>query len=249
MNLSMNPEPLSLTEYLKFMDEASSKWEFAKQRSTWHFDFNKVEPPQSAYRVIGRIHGEWRSGLTEFMEVKAGNDDLTSIGHDSLGSERADLASWGHGQWGYDALTPSPYFMRMAEGLGLKPMSARINRQSVGQAAPLHIDCCTGLLKEKQKELHGLNLQFNSLTGLPVAHEILRVFVMLTDWEPGHFFIFGNQVYSQWKKGDIVLFDWVNMPHATANAGHNARFLLKVTGLLTPESVWMKNSSFQEFYL
>ena len=52
--------------------------------------------------------------------------------------------------------------------------------------------------------------------------KILRVFVQLTDWRPGQFWEYGNFHWNQWRAGDISTFDWVNMPHCTANAACTA---------------------------
>lgn len=39
--------------------------------------------------------------------------------------------------------------------------------------------------------------------------------------------------FMQWRKGDIVWFDWRNMPHASANAGWDPRCLIQITGTTT----------------
>jgi hypothetical protein len=56
---------------------------------------------------------------------------------------------------------------------------------------------------------------------------------MLQDWEPGHFFMYGNAMFSHWRAGEIVTFDWPNMPHCTANASLAPRALLVVTGQMS----------------
>jgi hypothetical protein len=57
--------------------------------------------------------------------------------------------------------------------------------------------------------------------------------IMLADWEPGQFYSYGNYTYSQWRAGDVHIFDWANVPHATANASRSMRPVLQVTGLKT----------------
>jgi hypothetical protein len=56
---------------------------------------------------------------------------------------------------------------------------------------------------------------------------------MLTDWEPGQFYSYGTYTYSHWRAGDVHIFDWVNVPHATANASRSMRPVLQITGLKT----------------
>ena len=45
----------------------------------------------------------------------------------------------------------------------------------------------------------------------------------------------GNYNWSNWKAGDVMWFDWYDMPHASANASFFARPMLKLTGYTTPE--------------
>src|SRR5262249_14222559 len=62
---------------------------------------------------------------------------------------------------------------------------------------------------------------------------VKRFIVMLQDWEPGQFFMYGNAMFSHWRSGDIVTFDWPDMPHCTANASLSPRALLVVTGQMS----------------
>ena len=63
--------------------------------------------------------------------------------------------------------------------------------------------------------------------------KVMRVMIALNDWEPGHFFSYGNYMHSGWHAGDVTTFDWRNLPHATANAGHAPRVTLQLTGVVT----------------
>ena len=64
--------------------------------------------------------------------------------------------------------------------------------------------------------------------------QIVRLTIMLQDWEPGQFYTYGNIIYSHWRAGEIHTFDWKNVPHATANASNHPRpAVLQITGLKT----------------
>jgi hypothetical protein len=65
---------------------------------------------------------------------------------------------------------------------------------------------------------------------------IMRVQIALTDWEPGHFWSYGNYNHQQWHAGDVTTFDWQNLPHCTANAGHNPRVTFQLTGIITEKT-------------
>ena len=66
--------------------------------------------------------------------------------------------------------------------------------------------------------------------------KVMRVMIALNDWEPGHFFSYGNYVHTGWHAGDVTTFDWQNLPHSTANAGHAPRITLQMTGVITDKT-------------
>ena len=66
--------------------------------------------------------------------------------------------------------------------------------------------------------------------------QVVRYMIHLTDWEPGHFWSYGNYVHTGWQAGDITSFDWQNVPHCTANAGHHPRITLQITGIKTTKT-------------
>ena len=44
----------------------------------------------------------------------------------------------------------------------------------------------------------------------------------------------GTKLCTNWKKGDVLWFDWYHVPHGTVNFGRNDRYLLQLTGETTP---------------
>lgn len=64
----------------------------------------------------------------------------------------------------------------------------------------------------------------------------MRIFIQLTDWRPGQFWEFGNYHWNQWRAGEIITFDWENMPHCTANAGYDPRVTFQLTGIRTEKT-------------
>ena len=50
------------------------------------------------------------------------------------------------------------------------------------------------------------------------------------------FWEYGNFHHNQWRAGDVVTFDWQNIPHSTANAGHHPRVTFQITGVKTPDT-------------
>jgi hypothetical protein len=67
-------------------------------------------------------------------------------------------------------------------------------------------------------------------------YTVMRIIIQLTDWEQGHFWSYGNYIHQQWHAGEVSTFDWHNLPHSTANAGHNPRVTLQLTGVVTEKT-------------
>ena len=79
-----------------------------------------------------------------------------------------------------------------------------------------------------------LNMHIDKLYDLDAdPKNVIRIMVMLQDWEPGQFIMYGNEQFDRWRAGDIHKFDWPNIPHATANASNKPRPMLVVTGVMT----------------
>ena len=65
---------------------------------------------------------------------------------------------------------------------------------------------------------------------------IKRICIHLTDWEPGHFYCFDNDIHTGWKAGDVYSVDWHKTSYASANAGASDRIILQLTGIVSEES-------------
>ena len=107
-----------------------------------------------------------------------------------------------------------PTLTRMSEYFAIEDAKIRMHYQQPGQMFNLHID----KLQERCPD---------------DPERVIRMSIMLTDWEPGQFYLYGTSTYSHWRAGDVHIFDWANVPHATANASRSMRPVLQVTGLKT----------------
>jgi hypothetical protein len=108
----------------------------------------------------------------------------------------------------------APVFQKIADQFALEKSMARIHVQRPGQTWNLHLDKLEKWMPADPSQ-------------------VVRYFVQLTDWQPGHFWAFGNYTWSRWRAGDIGTSDWYHVPHATANAGHRPRVTLQITGVAT----------------
>lgn len=179
-----------------------------------------------AFRVIGNIGGNW--------EYTPNESDLL-VTHDNirdnkfvLKSEIETFETYGY-DYGYDKYNCDDLANKMAELMGFDNHVSSVNYQPTGSMVNLHVDTLGCWVIGKSEELG--SLEFDKEKRQPVGHpDLHRVFVALSDWQPGWMWQFGYEYWTDWKKGDVVWFDWRNVPHATANAGYSPRPIIKISG-------------------
>jgi len=106
----------------------------------------------------------------------------------------------------------TPELQKIADSFDLDQVMARVHVQWPGQVWNLHMDKLEKWMPSNPAQ-------------------VKRYFIQLTDWQPGHFWSFGNYTWQGWTAGECVTFDWINVPHSTANAGHVPRVTLQITGV------------------
>jgi hypothetical protein len=111
----------------------------------------------------------------------------------------------------------TPNLKKISDLFGLEDCMECIHVQMPGEVCNLHLD---NLEKLAPKE----------------PWKVMRLQIALTDWEQGHFCSYGNYNHQQWRAGDVTTFDWQNIPHSTANAGHNPRVTYQLTGIITEKT-------------
>lgn len=205
-----------------------SNWEITKARSKYHFNNFKLDPTWDCVDLIGKIEPFWLDYLSSIIQTSKAvtwrtrgkeNDPLKrqSIEYDQ---EDYDLEQQGYGKdyvvtnLNYDV---SEIFTDLINTFALEKTMARIHVQLPGQVWNLHLDKLEKWMPQDPTQ-------------------VARYFIQLTDWEQGHFWSYGNYMYSGWKAGQVTTFDWMNVPHSTANAGHNPRLTLQITGIKTAKT-------------
>ena len=73
--------------------------------------------------------------------------------------------------------------------------------------------------------------QFMPVHTDPHAHDqpCNRYWMPLQDYEFGHVFLYNNRMVSDYKKGDVYMFDNERDMHGAANIGHTPRIMLLIT--------------------
>jgi hypothetical protein len=206
-----------------------SSWEETKKRSKYHFDTNQWDPRFDNVIKVGHIEPNWTAEQVAQLaeESKAvtwrtrGDPRKASRPESELSAEDQDLIRTGYGT-DYEVTNLNwnipDNLLKIAEAFGLDDMMCRIHVQQPGQVWNLHLDKLEKWNKED-------------------PDTVLRFMIQLTDWQQGHFWSYGNYHHAYWKAGDVTSFDWQNIPHSTANAGHSPRVTLQVTGVRTSKTV------------
>ncbi len=172
------------------------------------------------YKWITRFQGNWNNEL-EQVKILAQPKTWGTRGkqyhpdHPDLVAEENDLKAAGMAT---DTVIFRKHFefegiwKTMIDQLGLVDTKQAFHIQYPGEMLNLHID--------KQYEMN------------EDPNRVARFFIFLEDWKPGHLLQMGTS-FMQWRRGDVVWFDWRNMPHASANAGWEPRCLIQITGTMT----------------
>lgn len=203
----------------------ASSWEETKANSLYHFDSQRHDPRWDCIQYLGRFSGSWDQELAAACQrsepatwaTRGYKSRENQIPTHELIKEHNDLTAIG---MDVDAeITDlhwdlAPVFAKMSSLFGLQDTMTRLHVQWPGQVWNLHID-----------KLQKWNPAEPSL--------VRRIMIHLQDWQPGHFWGYGNYVHTGWHMGDITTFDWQNVPHCTANAGRTPRCTLQVTGVET----------------
>lgn len=206
-----------------------SSWDETRAKSNYHFDSTRTDAKEDVVISLGHIDpAAWQADLETIIntstparwENRGYKGEGVEVPPADLAAEEHDIARVGadpkqtitHLNW---QLPES--LKTITDAFGLEDCMARIHVQRPGELWHRHID---KLQKWSPDD----------------PTQVLRVFIQLTDWQPGQFWELGNYHWNQWQAGDVTTFDWANMPHATANAGHHARVTLQLTGVVTDKT-------------
>jgi hypothetical protein len=203
-----------------------SSWEQSKKKSKYHFDNFKNDSQVDKLIKLGKITADYSEDVKTLIETAKPATWRTrgkvgkSRPEEELASEDYDLERFGYGkdyQITHLSWNITPNLKKISDLFGLKDCMERTHVQMPGEVWNLHLDKLEKWAPDS-------------------PWMIMRIQVALTDWEPGHFWSYGNYNHQQWRAGDVTTFDWQNIPHSTANAGHNPRVTYQLTGIITEKT-------------
>jgi hypothetical protein len=212
----------------------NSSYEYTKTFSNYHFDKWKEETEGVWFNRLGRFVGDWSKEVEQIIEKskELGWDESTKQGlRPGFANGQTPMAAQEeydrkqHGLAEVDQtqlvvekfLSQFDFVQKMVNYWCLEKPSYRVHVQWPGQAFGMHID----KLWHRCPEDPG---------------RIVRICINLADFEPGQIMCYGNATYTQWRAGDIHIFDTLNVPHGTMNLSTSPRPNLVITGLRTKET-------------
>lgn len=202
-----------------------SSWDTTKQKSTYHFDPQRVDRPRDVLQHLGRLPVTWTADLATIVEnsrpatweTRGYKGEGVHIPSADLAAEEYDISRVGADPQmiitNLNWVIPES-LKQISRLFALDDCMERIHVQWPGQVWNLHIDKLQKWAPDR-------------------PDTVSRYFVQLTDWQPGQFWEYGNYHWNQWSAGDVSTFDWPNTPHSTANAGHHPRVTFQLTGVRT----------------
>lgn len=235
----MSAQEIKFSKEPFFQEEAIA---FAKG---YHFDKNQMDPRYDTARVLGRFEGDWQEevdrlvamskpltfnsrGHTDFVnyEPQKPHKNSRQGSHEQSEYEFFQKVGFGEGYYDYNIINKvNPNWgsavQKMIECFAFEePWQSTVHVQLTGQCFPWHLD-----IFQNRGEYIGVD-----------KSKLMRVHVLLTDWEPGQWFGYGNYTYTHWKAGEFHTFDLDNVPHYTANASYKPRVSLMLTGMKTEKT-------------
>jgi hypothetical protein len=232
---------MSEKEY-KFDSEPFFQEEAIAFAKGYHFDNDKMDPRFDTARVLGRFEGDWTAEVEKLVAQSKsltfntrGHSDFVNYDppkphknehqgtHETSEAEFFEKVGFGEGYYDYKIInkvnpTVSSVVQKMIDCFAFEePAQNTVHVQLTGQCFPWHMD-----IFQNRGEYIGVD-----------KSKLMRVHVLLTDWQPGQWFGYGNYTYTHWKAGEFHTFDLDNVPHYTANASYHPRVSLMITGMRT----------------
>ena len=218
------------------------------------------------YKYLGNIrnippHPEWNEFLSHGQTIAQSIPSLQQAKHISrlavaqqltheLGYSDTDISSVvgesadpkDFDRW---LVTDTTVVERIGNLIGYRKPSGRVQTLAPGALQPLHIDeLGYGYIAPEESSIHKIQFSDQEIAAFQRDRRTAsRVLILLTDWRWGQGIIFGDEIYTHWRAGDVVYWDWPTGAHSTFNAGYWHRALLRLSGLVTDRFKELSESS------
>ena len=222
-----------------------SLFEWSKSMSNYHFsDKEDLTSLDSDLPVVIPIT---RFEITDVPDAKETKPATFARRSNGRGSENNRMEENDFRRWGYDidggytilnrrSQPELPNSLeKIIENIGMEDARVRYDIQMPGQCFYWHIDAFGGLLtRSTNTEYSRGNFEKHSAADID-QRKMMRLVIFLDDQKQGHHWQQGNLLL-QWQKGDCIAWPWKDVPHGTANYGHDPRPTINVTGIVTEKT-------------
>lgn len=204
-----------------------SNWQHTQTSSSYHFDHTRIDAPGEWFWPVTHFKNTWQAELDCIIndrisrpinwQTRKYTNGRTSESP-MLAQEEYDITMAGGDAKMtlvnvIDNFDPYPNLQQVINWFDLDRCIPRLHLQFCGQVWNQHID------------------KLDTVYSDVPASAIRKYIVMLTDWQPGHYYNYGTSIYQNWRAGDAHEFDWKNIPHGTANSSHSVRASLNIMGI------------------
>lgn len=208
--------------------EKSSSWDRTRSQSTYHFDPRRQDNRDDVLTTLGRIEPTWLEDLEEIIErSRPATWETRGYKGEGVPPPREDLIAE---EYDIERVGADPKMIISNIGWQIPASLKAISKKFALE------DCMERIHVQFPGQLWNLHIDKLEKWSPDDPSRVMRVFIQLTDWQPGQFWEYGNYHWNQWQAGDVTTFDWANMPHSTANAGHHPRVTFQITGVITDET-------------
>ena len=227
-------------------------------KQPWHFDKWRQDQEGEYVKIVCVFDGDWQQDIDDAREIGVVDQPYNEqkYGH------AANAASEGHKE--EDA--ENPYgkpdaimfrkvnfdhykdkffkFKKIVDILEFnrdEKLTCKFNDQFPNDQLMWHIDNLPG---NPRPERVLDNPDFNYQDPNKV-----RFLILMEDWQPGQIVQFGNRIYTHWRAGTAIAWEWSTLPHLTWNGSWFKRGALQLTGTAT-ERTWeiIRNGSVDTVY-
>lgn len=240
-------KPQENPDHPRMTNKVVSRWDFCESYSNYDQMRWGPDPIDSVIDRLGVFEDiDFTSDINHAMENSHPTTWVTrtgTAGYDKPGSSHYQVSTVreferngldAHNHQIFDSATMGSWCTKIRDYIGLDEERAHqgalradgyslIHVQRPMQCANNHYDTYFNIMKNDP------DLQYET-------HRFRRFAVFLEDWVPGHVWNFGNASFTHWVRGECISWDWMHMPHGTANMCMKPRFSLHLTGYMTESS-------------
>ena len=212
-------------------------------KQPWHFDKFKEDKEGEYSKCFGHFVGDWTEDIVtarDMLEMPLTDDDFLGdfdspqLAKQRLAYERNRMPdiTLHRNDDGTDYFDMLPVFENMVSTLQLnreEKLACRFNDLKPNDQLMWHIDKYKGNGRLDKSTLDDPNFKYK-------PSDRIRFLIMLQDWEPGQILQFGNKIYTQWRAGMVMCWEWSTLPHCVWNGSWKRRPALQITGSMTDKT-------------